>query len=68
MLVAPDAPAQDLDVPVSAVISHVEGDLDAIREALRDLEAAPEGGRFTIWDKESYQADLDGHLDSAITG
>lgn len=66
MLAAPTAPAQNLDVPVGAVISHVEGDLDAIREALRDLEAAPEGGRFTIWDKESYQADLDGYLDDAF--
>ena len=65
-LFAPPASAQDLDRATGAVIAHVEGDLDAIRETPRDLETAPEGGRFTIWDKESYQADLNEYLDDAF--
>ena len=60
------APAQDLAPTVGVVISQVEDDLDAIRGALRDIEQAPEGGRFTIWDKDSYRSDLDGYLDDAF--
>ena len=31
------------------------------------MDEAPESGTFVIWDKESYQDDLNGHLDDALS-
>ena len=48
------------------LIRHLQDDLPSIRETIRKLDEAPESGTFVIWDKGSYQDDLNGHLDDAL--
>lgn len=60
------AEAPDLGPLVEAVIAHVQEDLDRIREAVEERDAAPLSGPFSIWGREHYQRDLDRHLDEAF--
>ena len=61
--------AQDefLNTQVTQLIRHLQDELPSIKETIRKLDEAPEPGMFTIWDKESYQDDLNGYLDDALS-
>ena len=56
-----------LNSRATELIRHLQDDLPSIRETIRKLDKAPESGTFVIWDKDSYQDDLNGHLDDALT-
>ena len=55
-----------LNSRAAELIRHLQDDLPSIRETIRKLDEAPESGMFVIWDKGSYQDDLNGHLDDAL--
>ena len=64
-------PACSQDVPlnsqVTQLIRHFQDELPSIQETIQKMDEAPESGTFVIWDKESYQDDLNGHLDDALS-
>lgn len=56
-----------LNSQVTQLIRHFQDELPSIQETIQKMDEAPESGTFVIWDKESYQDDLNGHLDDALS-
>ena len=51
----------------SQLILHLRDEFPSIRKTIQKLDEAPEAGRFTIWDKNKYQEDLNEYLDDALS-
>ncbi len=45
----------------------MEDELPSIQETIQKRDKAPDSGMFVIWDKESYQEDLNDYLDDALS-